>query len=171
MLATYHHSSIPFILSIIWYILSHMLSVAHATTGAFISKKIAPLYISLPLALASHYLEDAIPHWDVGQGLTKGHTSKKQAFWRELLVDFPLSIILVYFLFQAGHPFELRIWLGWFVGLLPDFIEFPKNFLTWQPWPIRQLNDFHGRFHHSTPRIFYGLVPQIALLVLFYFFR
>lgn len=144
-----------------------MLSIVHGTTGALITSKIPNPFISIPLVLLSHYIEDRIPHWDVGQGLTHKKKSKKTAFLQELFFDFPLSIVLVYFIFQAGQPtLNWQAWLGWFVGLLPDFLEFPYLFLNMKFFPIKQLADFHSWVHRSTPNVFWGMLPQILVILL-----
>ncbi|OGD71998.1 hypothetical protein A3A84_02445 [Candidatus Collierbacteria bacterium RIFCSPLOWO2_01_FULL_50_23] len=148
-----------------------MLSIAHATTGAFIATKIPNPYLSIPLILASHFLEDYIPHWDVGQGLSKKNKGHKDAFLQELFTDFPASILLVFFFFQYGQPFSIYPWLGWFFALLPDFIEFPYLFLGWRFTPIKQLAAFHKYFHHSTPEKLKGLLPQVVLILLIYILR
>lgn len=142
-----------------------MLSIAHGPTGAFISRLIPNPFISTPLILASHYLEDRIPHWDVGQGITSAHKKKSASFLQELFFDFPLSILLTYLIFQMGKPLDYRIWFGWFVGLLPDFIEFPRLFLG-QRFKFLELHHrFHKWFHVSTPNKFWGLLPQIILIM------
>ncbi len=148
-----------------------MLSIAHAATGAFIATKIHNPYISIPLILASHFLEDFIPHWDVGQGLTKKLKSHQDAFLQELLIDFPASILLVFFIFQFNQPFSIYPWLGWFFALLPDFLEFPYLFLNWRFTPIKELAIFHKFWHHSIPGKVKGLIPQIIVIVLIYIFR
>ena len=148
-----------------------MLSIAHAATGALIATKIENPYISIPLIIITHFIEDYLPHWDVGQGLTKKLKSHKSAFWQELLTDFPASILIVYFFFQYGKPFSILPWLGWFIALLPDFIEFPYMFLGWRFFPIKQLARIHKFFHHSIPDKFLGLLPQILLLIIIYLIR
>jgi hypothetical protein len=148
-----------------------MLSVSHGTTGAFIASKIPNPFISIPLVLASHFLEDKVPHWDVGQGLTKKTKSKKSAFYQELFIDFPLSIAIVFFFFQFNRPFNPLPWIGWFVALLPDFLEFPRNFLGYEPFFLKPINKFHHHFHHSTPKKLVGLTPQILLLLAIFFLR
>lgn len=142
-----------------------MLSIAHGPTGAFIASKISNPYISIPIILASHFLEDRIPHWDVGQGLTSQKKSKKAAFFQELLFDFPLSVLLVYLLFQMGHPFDWRPWLGWFFGLLPDFLEFPYLFLNSRGPLIKKFAAFHTWCHRSTSSRLWGLLPQFLVLL------
>ncbi len=148
-----------------------MLSIAHGLTGAFIATKIPNPYFSVPLIIAAHFLEDYIPHWDVGQGLTKKVKSHKDAFFQELLTDFPASILLVFFFFQFNQPFSWIPWLGWFLALLPDFIEFPYLFLGWRFFPIKQLASIHKFFHRSTPKKLLGLLPQAAVILLIYYFR
>jgi hypothetical protein len=143
-----------------------MLSIAHGSTGALIASKIPNPLISIPLILLSHFLEDSVPHWDVGQGLTRKSKTKKAAFFQELFFDFPLSIIVVYLFFQIGHPFDWRPWLGWFFGLLPDFIEFPYLFLNQRGPLFKKFATFHTWWHHSTANLFWGLLPQFLVLLL-----
>lgn len=149
-----------------------MLSTAHGPTGAFIATKINSPFISIPLIIASHFLQDHIPHWDVGQGLTKKKKSKKAAFLQELFFDFPLSIIVTYFFFQHGQSdINYRVWMGWFFALLPDFIEFPYLFLNWRFRPLTNFANFHSKIHRSTPKIIQGLAPQILTLILIYLLK
>ena len=148
-----------------------MLSIAHGPTGAFIAKVIPNPFISTPLILLSHYLEDHIPHWDVGQGITNAHKNKTLSFFQELLFDFPFSILLTYLLFQSGKPFDSMIWFGWFVGLLPDFIEFPRLFLNKRLGFLELHHRFHKWFHVSTPNKLWGLLPQIILILFFLLYR
>jgi hypothetical protein len=148
-----------------------MLSIAHGPTGAFIASKIPNPFISIPLAILVHYIQDRVPHWDVGQGITNGSKKKSHSFTQELLVDFPLSIIITYLLFQYNQPFNLAIWLGWFAGLLPDFIEFPRLFLNYRSPLLEKIHRFHKWFHISTPDKFWGLLPQIITLLAILYFK
>jgi len=148
-----------------------MLSITHGATGALIASKIPNPVISIPLILLSHYAEDRVPHWDVGQGLSDWKKSRKSAFFHELFFDFPLSILFIYIFFQIGHPFDWRVWLGWFVALLPDFLEFPYLFLDIKFTPLKQLAALHKRSHHSTSNKFWGLLPQILVILLVILFK
>lgn len=148
-----------------------MLSVSHVATGAFIATKVSNPLLSIPLILASHYLEDWIPHWDVGTGLSNGTRSRRTAFILEIF-DLITAAAVVYFFWQNGQvDFHTQAWFGAFVALTPDFIEAPRNFLKIEPWFIKPLNDFHHRFHHSTPNMLLGLAPQVLLLVILWFLR
>ncbi len=148
-----------------------MLSIAHGPTGAFIASKIPNPFISLPLAIFVHYLQDRVPHWDVGQGITNGSKRKSLSFVQEMIVDFPLSIVITYLLFQYHQPFNLAIWLGWFAGLLPDFIEFPRLFLNHRHPLLENIHRFHKWFHVSISDKFWGLLPQIITLLAILYFK
>jgi hypothetical protein len=145
-----------------------MLSIAHGTTGALIASKIPNPFISTPLILAAHFLQDYLPHWDFGQGLTKKKKSKKHAFFQELLIDFPASMILVYLWFPDSL---ILAFYGWFIALLPDFLEFPYLFLNWRFTPINQIAKFHSSIHESTPKKFKGLWPQLVTILLVYLLK
>lgn len=148
-----------------------MLSISHAATGAFIATRVPNPLLAIPLVLASHYAEDWILHWDVGTGLSNGSRKRSTAIFLELF-DLGIAALLVYYLFQAGNS-ELNImaWAGAFTGLLPDFLEAPRNFLHYNPWWLKPINDFHHGFHHSTPNMLLGLAPQIVVLGVIFLLR
>ncbi len=152
-----------------------MLSISHAVTGAFIAVKIGNPYLAIPLILLSHYLEDAVPHWDAGTGLGNGSKTRAMAI-KHGIIDLALAGILVLIYYPqnlSSLPSLLSsapIW-GAFLGLVPDFLESPRNFLKYEPWFLKPLNRFHHSFHHSIPRMIDGLFPQILLLILLWNFR
>jgi hypothetical protein len=152
-----------------------MLSISHAVTGAFIAVKIGNPVLAIPLILLSHYLEDAVPHWDAGTGLGNGSKTRKMAI-KHGLIDLALAGIIV-LIFYPTNLFPLNNFIlapaiyGAFFGLLPDFLESPRNFLKYEPWFLKPLNRFHHSFHHSIPRMIDGLFPQILLLILLWVLR
>ncbi len=150
------------------YNFKSMLSISHSLTGAFIASKLPSPLLYIPLIFLSHYLEDWIPHWDVGTGLSNGKRSRKTAILLEI-GELAITFGLVYWFFQAGqNTINANAWMGAFIGLVPDFLESPRNFLKWEPGFIKPLNQVHAMFHHSTPNIIFGLIPQ-ALVVGFIF--
>jgi len=149
-----------------------MLSIAHGTTGALIATLIPNPLISTPLILATHFMQDHIPHWDVGGGLTKKVKSKKAAFLQELLFDLPTSILLVYLWFPgASGEINKLAFYGWFIALLPDFIEFPYLFLNLRFPLLNKFAAFHTSIHRSTNNKFKGLWPQALTLLLVYLLK
>lgn len=152
-----------------------MLSIAHAAAGSYIAATFPDPLLAVPLILLSHYLADAVPHWDTGTGLSKGTKTKRQAFLHEIS-DLMLTAIVVMLLYPPHLPlsfssFLITPYLGAFLALVPDFLEAPRNFLGKEPWFLRAVNRFHHSFHHSIPRIFAGLAPQIILLGLIWYFH
>ncbi len=148
-----------------------MLSISHALTGAFIATKVTNPLRSIPLVLASHYIEDWILHWDVGTGLSAGTRKKSTAIILEVF-DLLIAFALVFAWFQTGtDTINFHAWLGAFVGLLPDFVEAPRNFLKYNPPILKIFNDFHHGFHHSTPNMLLGLLPQIVVIGAIYLLR
>jgi hypothetical protein len=148
-----------------------MLSISHALTGAFLASKLQNPILYIPATLVSHYIEDWIIHWDVGTGLTNGTRKRRDAILMEL-IDLGISGVLIFLLFQAGKPnLSFGVWFGAFLGLLPDFVEAPRNFLHFNPWWLKPFNDFHHGFHHSTPNIILGLLPQVVVVGLIFIFR
>ncbi len=141
-----------------------MLSISHAMTGAFIATALPFPPLSIPLVLASHYLEDWTPHWDVGTGLSAG-TRKRSTAIIFGVVDLAIALTLVYFIWQFGRDsINWHAWLGVFFALLPDFLEAPRNFLRWEPAFTKPLNKIHKRLHHSTPNMVVGLMSQVIVV-------
>lgn len=148
-----------------------MLSIPHALTGAYVASKLPHPLLYIPLAFAFHYLEDWIPHWDVGTGLSKGTRKRSTAIKLEL-IDLAITVGLVY-LFWRTEPQALQyhIWAGAFAGLMPDFMESPRNFLSWEPSFLKPLNNLHGYFHFSTPNMLVGLFPQVVVVAVIWLLR
>jgi hypothetical protein len=148
-----------------------MLSISHSITGAFIATHLPHPLLYIPLIFASHYLEDWIPHWDVGTGLSSGKRQRGTAIKLEL-IELAITFVLVFLFWQYGHAtLSWNAWIGAGIGLVPDFLEAPRNFLKWEPKIIRPLNELHGMFHHSTPNILFGLAPQVVVVVAIFFMR
>jgi len=147
------------------YNFDSMLSISHSLTGAFIASKLPSPLLFVPLIFLSHYLEDWIPHWDVGTGLSNGKRSRRDAVLLEL-GELAITFALVYWFFQYGSTsLNSMAWVGAFTGLIPDFLEAPRNFLKWEPGFIKPLNTVHAMFHHSTPNIVFGLTPQFLVIL------
>lgn len=148
-----------------------MLSISHALSGAFIASKIPSPIIYIPAAIGLHYLEDWIPHWDVGTGLSNGKRKISTALLLEV-VDMIVSIAAIYYFWQRGHVhIQYHVWLGAFAALIPDFLEAPRNFLKWEPKFLKPLNQFHGWFHNSVTNKVVGLTPQVITVGLIFLLK
>ena len=147
-----------------------MLSVAHGLIGAYVASLFPeqPL-IYLPVAIGLHFVADAVPHWDVGTGLSTGKKSVFQAYSNEI-IDLAFTFGLVFILWQKEIPtswdqVNWPIWLGALAGLLIDFLEFPCSALGWNNIPgLKQVQKVHHWAHRSTTKKFFGLFPQVLVI-------
>lgn len=142
------------------------MSIAHGLTGAFLATKLGHPVLYFPAALAAHYLEDWIPHWDVGTGLSTGKRTRTTAIVLEIF-DLAVTGGLIWlFWHDLGWSGLLTASLGCFAALLPDFLEAPRNFLRWEPAWLKPINNLHNSFHHSTFSMVLGLLPQVMVVLL-----
>ncbi len=143
---------------------TEMLSVSHGLTGAFLATALPSPLLYVPLAIGMHYLEDWTLHWDVGTGLSNGSRKRSTAILLEL-VDLVIMVSAIVFIWQQTQtPLTMHVWIGVFFSLLPDFMEAPRNFLKWEPEWLKPFNRFHKGFHHSTPNMLLGLIPQVVVI-------
>lgn len=148
-----------------------MLSIPHMLTGAFVASKFSHPAIYVPTTLAFHYLQDWIPHWDVGTGLSNGKRKRSTAIILEL-IELGIALGLIWFLFQRGQTeIQYHIWIGGIMGIAPDLLEAPRNFLKWEPFFLKPINNFHAFFHQSTTNIPLGLIPQLIMVTAIWFLK
>lgn len=81
----------------------------HGMTGAAIALTVRQPVLAVPLAFASHYAQDIVPHWDYGTGRKDGKIMSRK-FNQILIGDFGLSVILMIVL---GGLFPAQKWLIW----------------------------------------------------------
>lgn len=148
-----------------------MMSIPHALTGAFIANTIPEPIIYAPTAFCMHFLEDWVPHWDVGTGLSTGKRKRSTAILLEL-VELSATVGLIWLFFQRGHEtIQYHVWLGGLMGIMPDLLEAPHNFLKWEPKFLKPLSRIHQFFHNSTPNMTLGLAPQVILVWIIWVMR
>ena len=91
-----------------------MLITPHALTGAALAKMTNSFSLAIPIALASHYVLDAIPSWDVG------FNSNKDIII--ILCDFFTASLLVGIAVRAERSIKGK-WLlttGALIAIFPD---------------------------------------------------
>lgn len=162
-----------------------MILTAHILIGAAISAKFKDPLVIFLLGLCSHFVLDAIPHWEYP--LTyKGHIDfdkknlknelrrlKKQktriVYFYRIATDLPFGILLAYFsiLFFTLTPPNLFLFaIGVFGALLPDGISllyFNFDFPFLEKFQI-----FHFKVHHDEKiNLFWGSIVNILLYIVF----
>lgn len=90
----------------------------HAATGAAIALAVQNPIVVIPLAVASHFVLDVLPHY----GVPYDKRQHNQTFGRVLVIDaimLPITVIMV--LFIAGVSWWIVL-LAMFLSISPDFV-------------------------------------------------
>ncbi len=161
------------------------------TTHAIAGAAVAELFPTHPVlgfiaGFLSHFLLDAIPHWDykilsnyanpdvataqnqLGVG-SSANIKMDRNFYLDLirigsdgLLGFALAFIIWH---PGGFHEEWIVFLGAFAGMLPDFLQFVYTRFPYQP--IVALQDFH-RFMHAKLKLnnqpIFGIVSQVVVI-------
>lgn len=98
-----------------------MTATAHALVAGAIYRAIPNPVLSVPLAFASHFIMDAVPHWDIG---TSWRTRSKKMTGVFAISETVLGITLAYFLF-AGKGDGIQLFSTIIASELPDWMEAP----------------------------------------------
>jgi hypothetical protein len=98
-----------------------MTATAHALVAGAIARAVPNPYLAIPLALTSHFIMDAIPHWDFGTSW-RGRSKKTTGILA--IGETVLGITLAYFLFRG--KVETSLLLSCIVASeFPDWLEAP----------------------------------------------
>lgn len=140
-----------------------MTGTNHALAGGLIAKYL-PLPIALPLAFASHFILDSLPHYGIPH--KKRDASK---FWRMFfVVDFLIALSLAIIQIRYGH---YAIFLGGLVALLPDFVWVTRVVRS-KSFNLSRNNHWFTKWHAGIQRYEreWGLWVEVPLaFILFYF--
>lgn len=139
-----------------------MTATGHALVGTVIAAKIGNPALAIPIALASHFLCDALPHWDTG------HDRENQTKTRfvtasviDVVLSFVLSYLLIFFLFPStslAYAFVIII-----MCQLPDWVTAPYLFLNWKFPPFTWFYEIQKRFDSSIG-LPWGFVNQVVVI-------
>jgi hypothetical protein len=138
-----------------------MLETPHVALGLAIAVAIPNPLISIPLAFASHFALDMVPHWNphINTEMKKyGKLTNPTLFI--IAVDLVLALILTIFIGKT-NPY---IYLASFMSILPDIAEGPYFLFGWR----NKYLDIILRFQRSiqaNANIFWGLLTQILVLL------
>lgn len=141
-----------------------MLTSTHLLAGAAIGKLTGNVYLAIPIAFFTHYLLDAVPHYN--QKPVKNYkelgfkgTDKKDLLIKALEPAVGLALT-AFLIFGTGQGAAAPLYLGAFFGWLPDFLVF----LEWKhniPRPTL-IQKFEKAFHRHTEFI-NGILSQIIV--------
>lgn len=144
-----------------------MLELPHTVVGAAIATKVGNPALSLPLALASHFALDLLPHWNPHLNTQLKKFGKiTEATKTLILADVIISLVVGMLIAARALPdttaFSIII-LGAFMGVLPDFYEAPYFFLRAKYPFVEKLIRFQKSIQNDVP-VSLGLVSQVLIL-------
>lgn len=138
----------------------------HFVTGALIAVAVRQPVLAVPLAFASHFALDALPHFGfagqsgIGQGL------RRRASLTVIWFDVVSWLLLMYFF--IGQPWWL--WAAALAAVSPD-IAWAYRFIFKEKWgklapgPTNSFNRFHQKIQkYERP---WGIFIEIAWFILF----
>jgi hypothetical protein len=110
-----------------------MLETPHVVVGAAIATKVVNPALALPLALASHFILDKVPHWNphlYTETQKLGHPSKKTT--KIAILDVGIALATGLFIASRfwGDPGKVVLILACcLISVLPDLIKWPYYYL------------------------------------------
>ena len=111
-----------------------MLETPHVIVGAAIATKVVNPILSIPLAFASHFVLDEVPHWNPHLYTETKKLGKPTLISTKVIIlDVIASLISGFYLASRALPNKahaLAIILACFFAVLPDLIEAPYFFLN-----------------------------------------
>lgn len=143
-----------------------MLETPHVALGAAIAVAIPNPLISVPLAFASHFILDMVPHWNphINTEMKKyGKLTKPTLF----IIGIDLVIAVVFTIFAAKtNPY---IYLASFMSILPDIAEGPYFIFGWRNRYLDVVLRFQRSIQASANE-FWGLLTQVLIIGASYYF-
>lgn len=113
-----------------------MLETPHVIVASAIAYKVGNPYLAFPLAFASHFVLETVPHWNP-HILTemKKFGSITKTSKAIIVADVLLAFISGLFIASRVLPNTAHYWtilFSGFFGVLPDLMEAPYFFLKWK---------------------------------------
>ncbi len=150
----------------------------HFVAGAYVGLAVHNLPLAAVLGFSSHFILDAIPHWDYSlsseepgkNGQEKDFAMDKR-FVKDLFklsLDIGIGVVVVAVLLWRAAPMAIiGAIVGGTFGVLPDLLQFVYFHYKWHF--LRPLQWFHTSFMHAKTQlndeIVLGVGSQVAIIV------
>jgi len=125
-----------------------MTATNHAATGALIVFVVPHIWLSLPLAFASHFILDSLPHFD-------DKVTLKWCLTKTLWVIDSLTLLILFSFLIFTKDSSVWVILGAIVAESPDLAwvyryAFLEKWGKIKPRPLNAFNSFHSRIQSRT---------------------
>lgn len=120
----------------------------HALTGAAIGLVFGDPLLAVPLAVVSHFVCDAIPHYDPPGPTPEAHIGSRQFIWVQL-VGGAIGCAVIVGGLALGHPahWKLAAWCA-FAAASPDLLSVQRFISVKQRGKDIWQRNWFWRFHH-----------------------
>jgi len=139
-----------------------MTSTAHAIIGTLIAAKFQNPALAVSIALTSHIVADAIPHWDPATNIKK--KGKEKAFFHCFL-DVILSFTVSYLMLKLFFP-QTNIVYGFFIVFISQFFDWATAlYYFYRIKPFRIFYKFQKIFDTELDKP-WGIVTQVVFVAI-----
>lgn len=142
-----------------------MTATGHALIGTVIAAKIGNPALAIPIAIASHFLADALPHWDTGY---HRRTKTKRKFVIESALDVFVGFLLSYTVIHVFFP-QTNLsyaFLMVIMAQLPDWLTAPYLFFNFDIPPFNWTYRLQKKFD-TEKGLPWGFISQaVAVMAL-----
>ncbi len=122
-----------------------MTATNHALTGAIIGLSLSNPYLAIPLAFASHFALDALPHFTFRGSIKEVLRSKK--FLISLIIDVVLCFTLAGLLIATQPPnWKLGVVCA-FTACSPDLLQIGRFIAAKRNMAVPKLRGLMGEIH------------------------
>lgn len=140
-----------------------MTATGHAVIGTVIAAKIGNPALAIPIAVASHLVADAIPHWDMATSrVQKGKERVLQDALADVVLGFTLSFIIIKLFFpyvSLFYAFAVIIAAQSLDWVMAPFYFWKINFAPFV-WAYK----FQKKIEHRLNKP-WGIINQIVILI------
>jgi hypothetical protein len=136
-----------------------MLLTPHAVMGATVGALIDKPVLALPVAIASHYLLDAVPHWQETLPPYTPHAGT----WVRIPIDIGLGAGLATLIARRRPADAPRICAAAVAAVLPDVDSLlPASFRDKSIGPLGRYLRWHVDIQRETASL-WGVLPQLVV--------
>ena len=144
-----------------------VLETPHVIVGAAIATKVVHPALAIPLAFASHFILERVPHWNPHLNTeTEKYGAPTKRSTTIVILDASLALISGGYIAYRALPntaLAITILASCFVSVLPDLIEGPYFFLKVRNETIKRWIKFQKSIQVDTD-IVPGLLTQLATI-------
>ena len=138
-----------------------MLVAAHVTTGAALGAAIGHPLLVIPVAVASHFLLDSVPHW---QETLAPYKPTWKTYVR-IPIDLGLGLLVVLLAVWAQPHHAVAIWTGAVFASGADLDVIMVAYPRLKRGLLQKYWDWHCAIQRETSSL-WGVVPQLAVMSL-----